>query len=128
MATASGGKGPWARDPRYPTRAVLTVQAVGNTSVVRWRRQVVQGPARGYGLAVGGLVRPGGQQRGRDVVVVVRAASATRARRAAAVAHVAGTRARRATGQRPAQASLAVDGAAGARAAAAAARAAALRL
>lgn len=42
-----------ARDPRCPASAFLTVQAVGDASVVRWRQQVVQGHASGDGLVCG---------------------------------------------------------------------------
>lgn len=74
MGATCGGKGLWSRDPRCPAGTVLTVQAIGDASVVRWLQWVVQGCVRGDSLVFrggdggrgGGLCGLTGQQQGRE--------------------------------------------------------------
>ena len=63
VGATRGRKGLWSRDPHCPAGTVLTVQAIGDASVVRWLQRVVQGCVRGDSLVFRGrgsgcLVRP----------------------------------------------------------------------
>ena len=56
VGATRGGRGLWSRDPRCPAGAVLTAQAIGHASVVRWLQRVVQGRVRGDGLVFRGAL------------------------------------------------------------------------